>query len=72
MPVPVAYQASSLDFFVCYFGRFIAIETKREGEDLTKMQDLIRRRIEAAGGSVFRVSNDEELFALKTFLDHLH
>jgi len=72
MPVPVAYQASSLDFFVCYMSRFISIETKRDGEDLTNMQKLVKRRIEAAGGTVFRVSNDEELFALKTFLDHLH
>jgi len=72
MPVPMQYQASSLDYFVCYCGRFIAIETKREGEDLTNMQKLIRRRIEEAGGTVFRVSNDEELFALKTFLDNLY
>jgi len=52
--------------------RFVSIETKRDGEDLTNMQKLVKRRIEAAGGTVFRVSNDEELFALKTFLDHLH
>ena len=72
MPVPMQYQAAALDYFICYVGRFIAIEAKRDGSDLTPAQHYARRSIEAAGGSVFRVSNDEELFALKTFLDHLH
>ena len=72
MPVPMQYQAAALDYFVCYAGRFIAIEAKREGEDLTPAQKFCRKRIEEAGGLVFRVSNDEELFSLKTFLDNIY
>jgi len=72
MPVPMQYQAAALDYFVCYVGRFIAIEAKREGKDLTPAQKFCRKRIEEAGGLVFRVSNDEELSALKAVLDHLH
>lgn len=72
MPVPTAYQAASLDWFVCYCRRFIAIETKAPGKKPTPRQQAVIRKIIAAGGEVFVVSNDDELLALKLFLDNLY
>jgi hypothetical protein len=72
MPVPMLYQARSVDFLVCYAGRFIAIETKAAGKKLSAYQKLTFAKIEAAGGLTFVVSTDVELEALKVTLDHLY
>ena len=47
MPVPVAYQAASLDYLICYLGRFIAIEAKRGGNERVVVLPLIDRDREA-------------------------
>jgi hypothetical protein len=72
MPVPVMYQASSLDYLICYTGVFIAIETKAPTGQLTPRQRLTIRGIEAAGGTVFVIHDDEGLLALKAYLDNLY
>jgi hypothetical protein len=72
MPVPVMYQARTVDYLVCYCRRFIAIEAKKPKGKPTALQDKTLRDIEAAGGETFVVADDVGLEALKTFLDNLH
>lgn len=40
------------DFIICYKGRFIAIELKREGRFLNKIQEYVMRKIRQAGAKV--------------------
>lgn len=68
MPVPMGMGARTLDYLVCHYGRFLAIETKAPGKDLTALQKECKRKIEAAGGSVFKVSNADELEELRAAL----
>ena len=72
MPVPFMYQARSVDFLICYTGRFIAVETKAAGKKLSAHQKLVFKKIEDAGGKTFVVSTDVELEALKVTLDHMY
>lgn len=51
MHVPSGYGKSSLDFVVCYRGRYIEIETKRPGVTRpTVRQGEIIKAVRAAGG----------------------
>lgn len=43
-------QAGDPDIEVCYKGRFVAIEVKREGEKQTQAQATYQSDLEAAGG----------------------
>jgi hypothetical protein len=53
MPVPVGYGKSTLDFLVCWRGRFVGIETKAPGKCRpTARQHLIAKEIAKAGGFV--------------------
>jgi hypothetical protein len=66
MFVPTGYgKNNTLDYTLCIFGRFVAIETKGPGKWLTNIQRLTCRTILQAGGSVFIISNPEGLNALK-------
>ena len=53
MPVKMAYGSRSVDFLVCWRGRFYGIETKRTGEVPTNMQCCTMREIAEAGGGVW-------------------
>ena len=69
MPVKMAYGKRTIDYFVCYKGRFYGIETKRSGVDEpTKMQGCTMREIAEAGGGVW-VENSEGLETTKARLD---
>jgi len=51
MPVPhSAYGSMSVDFLCCVRGRFLAIEAKAPGRQLTARQQACLAAIEAAGG----------------------
>ena len=52
MPVQSGYGQKTLDFLICYKGKFIAIETKAPGKKPTKFQELTLREIEGAAGIV--------------------
>lgn len=67
-PVPTGYGKRTLDCLVCHYGRFLAIETKRAGKDLTAFQKITRASMTKACGSVFRVTNEMELAALRDAL----
>ena len=51
MPVQSGYGSVALDFLHAVRGRFVAIETKAPGKDLTPLQESTKAAIEAAGGS---------------------
>ena len=40
-PVQTGYGATTLDYLCCWNGRFVGIECKANGNDLTKRQRLI-------------------------------
>ena len=69
-PVPMGYGAKTLDCLVCAYGRFLAIETKGAGKDLTKFQKLTRDKIQKpnAHGVVLRVRDNSELEDLRALL----
>lgn len=69
MPVPSGYGQSTLDYIVCYRGRFIAIETKRPGGKPTDRQRQMMTLIERSGGAVFLIDGDIE--ELQHWLDSL-
>jgi hypothetical protein len=60
MPVQTGYGAATLDFLCCIEGRFIACETKRPGKHLTPRQFLVAALIRAAGGTVYRVTLNDD------------
>jgi hypothetical protein len=69
MFVPTGYgKRNTLDYTICYAGRFVAIETKRPDEDLTPLQKLTVRAIIRSGGEVFIISGPEGLQAFKNWV----
>lgn len=70
-PVPTGYGKRTLDCLVCHRGRFLAVETKRAGKDLTAFQKITRGEINAARGPVLRVRDDAELGALENWLSQV-
>lgn len=50
MPVPSGYGLSGVDFTVCFYGLYLAIETKAPGKTPTNRQLKRLRDIEKAGG----------------------
>lgn len=49
------------DIIVCYRGKFIALEAKRPGGKLTKLQEKTIKDIRAAGGKVYVVMSVDEV-----------
>jgi len=50
MSVQVGMGPRTLDFLICYNGRFIGLEAKAPGEKPTALQSLCMKRIQDAGG----------------------
>lgn len=71
MPVMNGMGAPTLDFIACPNGRFMSIEAKVDGKDLTARQKVTKADMEASGGFVFRVSNDNELAVVEAYLNLL-
>jgi hypothetical protein len=67
-PVPSGFGASDLDCIVCYYGCYIAIETKSPGKDPTPRQNLTIAQTHGAGGKVFVISNEEGCELLRQYL----
>lgn len=61
MPVQTGYGKKALDYLICIKGRFVVIETKAKGKDLTGLQKHTRAEMEAAGAKVFVVDDDESM-----------
>lgn len=69
MPVQSGYGKPALDYILCYKGRFISIETKKPGGQMTPLQLSTKAQIEAAGGIVLLVWDEDSLaLAMKIVL----
>lgn len=71
MSVPTGYGRSTLDFLVCYQGRFIAIETKSMGKPLKPRQQAIAKEIREAWGIVIREHGYEDCSMTKAIINEL-
>lgn len=71
MPVQGGYGPALLDFYGSHLGRFFAVETKAPGKHLTDRQQRVRDDIVASGGKVFKISDPDELKALRCWLNGL-
>ena len=58
MPVQTGYGATTLDFLVCVYGFFVAIETKAGKGKITERQHRTIDEIKAAGGFAIVVRED--------------
>lgn len=58
MPVQTGYGAKTLDFLLCIRGRFVAIETKAPGKQLTPLQGSTVDAMVLSEGLVFIVDNE--------------
>lgn len=70
MPVQAGYGAVALDYHVCYYGHYAAIETKAPGKKPTKLQKNTMEQVEEAGGWVFVIDGDEGLRKLEEWLNN--
>ena len=57
-PVQNGMGAPSLDFIICFKGKYAGIETKKPGGKPTPRQELTIKAIESAGGKVFVIDGD--------------
>ena len=71
MPVPSGFGESSLDYLICYRGRWISVETKRPGGKPTERQERIAASMRRAGGAVFVIDGPAGVAELKDHLDQL-
>ena len=71
MPVMNGLGAPGLDYWCCVNGRFIGIETKVKGKTFTPRQKCTKEQVEAAGGKVFMVDDDDTLETMMTYLRSL-
>jgi len=60
MPVPGGFGKSGLDFTICFFGFFLAIETKKPKGTPTPRQEERIREIAAAGGFTLVIDTVEQ------------
>lgn len=67
MPVPTGYGRKTIDFFVCFYGQFIGIETKATDQDKpTALQQKELDNIGKSGGETCVINADNvELFLVK-------
>jgi hypothetical protein len=64
-PVPSGYGPSTLDCLVCFYGVFIAIETKALGGKPTPRQEYCIGQITAAGGKAYVIDRVEKIASLR-------
>lgn len=68
-PVQNGMGAPSLDCLVCYYGVFLAIETKAPGKKPTPRQTTTINQMESAGGVVLVIDSVEAVDKLRRALD---
>jgi hypothetical protein len=61
MPVQRGLGAAALDYYCCFTGRFVAIETKVEGKKLTLRQVFTAKEVAKTGGLVCVVRNEHDI-----------
>jgi hypothetical protein len=60
-PVQNGMGAPGLDYYCSINGRFVSIETKVPGKNLTPRQEITKSQIEASGGLVFVIRDDDDI-----------
>jgi hypothetical protein len=71
MPVPTGYSDKGTpDFIICFYGTFLAIETKAGKNTPTPLQDRALKAIQAASG-ISMVINDKNIEGLIACLEIL-
>jgi hypothetical protein len=68
-PVPNGMGPSSLDCLICYYGVFVAVETKAPGKKPTPRQEFTIACIEKAGGVALIVDSEEGVERLRNALE---
>jgi len=69
MPVQMGMGARTLDFLVCYRGKFFGFEAKAPGEKPTALQKLCMREMQQAGGEVLTIDSLELVTHLKEWME---
>jgi hypothetical protein len=69
MAVPMGLGTRTVDFLICYKGRFIGLETKAPGEKPTALQELCMKKIREAGGETLVIDSVEMAGHLKDWLE---
>lgn len=60
-PVPTGMQMKTIDYICCINGRFVGIEAKAPGKDVTELQIRTMRLMRDAGGLTFVLSTPQEV-----------
>lgn len=68
-PVQNGMGTPTLDCIVCYYGCFLAIETKAPGKKPTPRQELTIRQMKAGGAIVLVIDSVEAVDELRRALD---
>lgn len=72
MPVPGGWGKSGLDFIVCFYGRFLSIETKAPGKEPTPRQQFTMREVRKAEGVATKVLSVEDAkTSFRALLKHI-
>jgi hypothetical protein len=71
MPVQNGMGSPALDYYCCINGRFVAIETKIPGKNLTPRQQNTAKEIRAAGGIVLVIRDDNDVAVARLRLQWL-
>jgi hypothetical protein len=71
MPVQSGLGAKTLDYLLCFNGRFVAIEAKAPGKTYTPLQQVHKNEIVAAGGLVYLINDSLSLGAAMWSLESL-
>lgn len=70
-PVPNGMGASDLDCIVCYYGRYISIETKAEAKRPTPRQNLTIAEVMGADGIALVIYDDAGIDLLREVLQEI-
>lgn len=71
MPVVSGFGKGSLDYLICYRGRFIAVETKAPGKKPTARQGQMIAQIKRAGGTVLVIDSERGAQNLANLLSEI-
>lgn len=69
MPVNSQFSKKTVDYLVCAYGVFIAIEAKAPGKRPTALQQITLDQVASAGGGWFIVDGPEALAELELAID---
>lgn len=69
MPVQQGYGRRGLDFFVCFKGMFLAIETKRKGGYAKKFQADLVEQVRDAHGHALVTDTVEDVAKVLEYID---